>query len=665
MKKRLFIGLCGIALAAMSAGTLHAHATTKTPVKTATQALKSGQEVTVSSFNELSDALKDVSVTNIKVGGNITFDSSILDIPQRSVTIDGQGHQLKMGGNHITGATGTTAASFTIKNTTITNVSNTGQPIEKFFVTTSENWSVDIAGGIDYTGERFLEVQNSAVTFSGKNTIHTSEENAWVRTLTFAVDSEYTATAATSGQFSAFYFNGNLVDGKASGKVTADKNAKVTITISPDNDNDYYYPAFYDKVDRIDVNEGATLNITAAGHALQFIPRSDYAETPSVNVADGGILHLVGHGGGKYATVKFEQANAKLTANPGASVYIEGKSDNVIETAKDSVISVTNADYDFRNALAGGHIFNAKTTRLSLNQVTLNTWNKTGGDYKDEPTHAWDELSLGTIIDGNASSNTTSTNTDAQSIFQTSDYGRISGEKEKQKIDSPVLNPITDKDTQLTGIGIPGDTVIITVDGKELGRVVVGADGKWVLPISPTLAEGKTVIATQTDGTLVSDPVQQVVTHLAAETKNYFALGYWQDYGLVIEGQMDNADWDLSDSTKITKYVNLVSDDNTVALKVDAANTNWFGSAVRYNGYQAVFKNEELTALPNGTYKVQIGTKGNGIDALQDLQATNTNGETLKTTPYRSEFDKIDTQTISGKTFTTSIKDNVCYLTIS
>src|SRR5574337_308809 len=181
MKKRLFIGLCGIALAAMSAGTLHAHATTKTPVKTATH------------------ALKDVSVTNIKVGGNITFDSSILDIPQRSVTIDGQGHQLKMGGNHITGATGTTAASFTIKNTTITNVSNTGQPIEKFFVTTSENWSVDIAGGIDYTGERFLEVQNSAVTFSGKNTIHTSEENAWVRTLTFAVDSEYTATAATSG----------------------------------------------------------------------------------------------------------------------------------------------------------------------------------------------------------------------------------------------------------------------------------------------------------------------------------------------------------------------------------------------------------------------------------------------------------------------------------
>lgn len=662
MKKTIYIGICGIALAAFSASPLHANATAKTPTQTIK---KSGQEVTVSSYNELSDALKDVSVTNIKVAGNITFDGSILNIPQRQVTIDGQGHQLKVGANHITGASGTTAASFTIKNTTITNLSNTGQPTGNFFVTTNENWSVTIAGGIDYTGERFLEVQNSTVTFSGKNTIQTSKENAWVRNVTFAADSEYTSTAATSGKFSAFYFNGNLVSGKASGRVIADKHAKVTITISPDSDKDYYYPAFYDKVDRIDVNEGASLNITAAGHALQFIPRSDYAETPSVNVADGGILHLVGHGGGKYATIKFEQPNAKLTANPGATVYIEGKSDNVIETAKDSVISVTNADYDFRNSLAGGHIFNAKTTRLSLNQVTLNTWNKTGGEYKNEPTHAWDELSLGTIIDGNTSSNTTSTNTDAQTIFQTSDYGRISGEKEKQKIDSPVLNPITDKDTQLTGVGIPGDTVIITVDGKEVGRVVVGADGKWVLPISPTLAAGKTVIATQTDGTLVSDPVQQVVTHLDAKTSNYFALGYWQDYGLVIEGQMDNADWDLSDTTKITKYVNLVSDNNTVVLKVDAANTNWYGSAMRYNGYQAVFKNEDLTALPNGTYKLQIGTKGDGIDAVQDLQATNTTGGTLKTTPYRNEFDKIDTETISGKTITTVVKDNVCYLTIS
>lgn len=663
MKKRLYIGVCSIALATITGAVLHTNTTATVAAQMLTQ--KIGQEVTVSSFNELSTALKDSSVSAIKIGGDITFDDSILNVPQRAISIDGQGHQLKLLSNHITGASGSTGGILSVKDATITNLKDSGNLVSDFFTTTNENWSVSVAGGVNYTGKRFLEVKNSVVTFSGKNTVHTSAENAWVRSVTFAADSEYTSTAAASGQFSAFNFNGKLVGGKSTGKVLVDKNAKVNITISPDNDKNFYYPAFYDKVDRIDVNEGASLNITAAGYALQFIPRTDYDEVPSVNVADGATLHLVGHGGGGYSTVNFKQHDTKLNAKEGSTVYIEGKANEVIETAKNSEINVTNANYDFRNSLAGGDIFDAKSTRLSLNQVTLNTWGKTGGDYQDTPTHAWDKLSLGTIVDGNASSTTTSTNTEAQSLFQTSEYGRISGEKEAQKIDSPILNTVTDKDTQLTGAGITGDTIIITVDGVELGRATVDSAGKWVLPLSTALEAGKTVIATQTDGTLVSDPVQQVVNHLDSNTVNFFNLGYWQDYGLILEGQMDNADWDLSDSSKITKYMNLVSEDGKVALKVDAANTNWVGDPARFNGYQAIFTNEDLIALPNGTYKVQIGTKGTGIDAVQDLQSVNTKGGTLKTTPYRNKFEEIDQEKISGKTITTSVKDNICYVIIS
>lgn len=184
-------------------------------------------------------------------------------------------------------------------------------------------------GIVYYNGECFLEVPNSVVTFSGKNTVHTSAENAWVRSIHFATNSEYTSTAATAGEFSAFYFNGNLVGGKAIDKVKVDNQAKVDITISPSNNTEFYYPAFYNKVDRIDVKEGAILNITTAGHAIQFIPRADYEETPSINVENKATLNLIGHGGGGYSTISFQQPGAQLNAKESSSVYIEGKAANL------------------------------------------------------------------------------------------------------------------------------------------------------------------------------------------------------------------------------------------------------------------------------------------------------------------------------------------------
>lgn len=35
------------------------------------------------------------------------------------------------------------------------------------------------------------------------------------------------------------------------------------------------------------------------------------------------------------------------------------------------------------------------------------------------------------------------------------------------------------------------------------------------------------------------------------ETKNEFKLGYWQSYGLVLEGQLTNETWDLSNKAII------------------------------------------------------------------------------------------------------------------
>ncbi|MCZ7283313.1 hypothetical protein, partial [Salmonella enterica] len=91
---------------------------------------------------------------------------------------------------------------------------------------------------------------------------------------------------------------------------------------------------------------------------------------------------------------------------------------------------------------------------------------------------------------------------------------------------------------------------------------------------------------------------------LDAKTVNMFALGYWQDYGMILEGLIDNKEWDLSNTDNIHKFINLIAENGDTALKVDAANTNWFGDPSRFNGYQAILTNESLASLPEGKYKV-------------------------------------------------------------
>lgn len=665
IKKSGYVGalaltLCGGVLASTIYSTSSVSADVQEQKTSQNISKQTKQETTVSSFNELSEALKDASVNVIKLGGNITFDRAILNIPQRPITIDGQGHNLTLGYNYITGAIGSEVGILTVKNTNITNMSPTGTAVSNFFTSASENWSVNIAGGVNYSGERFLLVQNSIVTFSGKNKIDTGAENAWVRSIVFAPDSEYTSTAASAGQYSGFYFNGNLVNGKAAGKVTVDKNAKVNITVSPDSDKNFYYPAFYDKVNRIDVNEGAKLNISAAGHVLQFIPRTDYEEVPSVNVANNAHLNLVSKGGGKYSALSFQQKDTQVNVNEGGNIYVEGNSPTLIDTTLDNSINVTNANYDFRNTLSGGKLFKSTlNSRLSLNQVTLNTWGTTGGEYQEDPTNSWDKLSLGTIINGNTSSSTVSTNPEAQKNFQISNYGRISGGFEKENhIEAPILNVVNDKDTQLTGFGTSGATVNIYSDGQLLGSTVVDADGRWILSLEAPLKEGTKVEASQVINGEESEKVSQIVSHLSSDTVNFFKYGYLQSYGLILEGSIDNGDLDLSNKDAVKKTINLVNENGDIVQSSEVANTDWYNPGV-FNGYQAMLTNEMLATVKEGSYKLTVTLTVGDFTETQDLNVSNARyvGHTI--------FDQIEALNTGTNTVKTVNKGGIGYLTIT
>src|SRR5699024_11527769 len=57
-------------------------------------------------------------------------------------------------------------------------------------------------------------------------------------------------------------------------------------------------------------------------------------------------------------------------------------------------------------------------------------------------------------------------------------------------LDTPTVDPITDKDTTITGTGTSGATVEAVGDGKVIGSAVVDADGNYVITLDDPLAAG-------------------------------------------------------------------------------------------------------------------------------------------------------------------------------
>ncbi|MFQ6324084.1 Ig-like domain-containing protein [Lactococcus garvieae] len=268
-------------------------------------------------------------------------------------------------------------------------------------------------------------------------------------------------------------------------------------------------------------------------------------------------------------------------------------------------------------------------------------------------------MSLGTIINGNTSSSTVSTNPEAQKNFQISNYGRISGGFEKENhIEAPILNVVNDKDTQLTGFGTSGATVNIYSDGQLLGSTVVDADGRWILSLEAPLKEGTKVEASQVINGEESEKVSQIVSHLSSDTVNFFKYGYLQSYGLILEGSIDNGDLDLSNKDAVKKTINLVNENGDIVQSSEVANTDWYNPGV-FNGYQAMLTNEMLATVKEGSYKLTVTLTVGDFTETQDLNVSNARyvGHTI--------FDQIEALNTGTNTVKTVNKGGIGYLTIT
>ncbi|QJU42273.1 pectate lyase-like adhesive domain-containing protein [Serratia marcescens] len=373
----------------------------------------------VSSFEELSDALHIKSVNVINVMSDITFTQNILSIPLRDVSIFGRGHKITSKSFAIYGAVSTAQQGvLRLFDMTIEGHEASG----RIFEHVSTGWDMEIRDVV-YSGSRLAHLSRGTLTCSGQNSITTTHENAWVENVIFEEGCSYEGVASLTASTSAFYFNGL----SKNGSVILNKKSNVKLKVGGGKYD--LYPAFYDRVNLIDVGDSASLDINSYGYAIHFI-RADMDHDAKVIVAENAVLNLNGEGGGNKPTVKFdftgnievEKLGAlTISGNPKSELYA------VIEMAKGSEIKLGAVAYTkIFNQRKGGPLFNATQTTFSTGMVSsISVWGKSGGDYESPAMAVWKDTKMATTLNKDQSSNTTSTDESLQASFQMSAYGCI------------------------------------------------------------------------------------------------------------------------------------------------------------------------------------------------------------------------------------------------
>lgn len=603
--------------------------------------VKEVKEILVGTYDELVQALQDNTVTDISLTANITLSANVVAncdykvIHGNGYTLDANKYNLKLGWAGSWGK---------IENLKIINT--------------------------DIYGIFWGDADGVEVTYH--NVSHSGSQLIYLPYGTLNMEGEISSTSS-------------LEEGFQGKEINIEDGAKVNITTEGN-----LAPISFVGAGKLTVGDSSTLQLTNTGVSPDIygsgskvidngnlILESDNAANvflgagSQVHVNKGGVLKALSKSS-VYGSIKLLDYSSLLTES-GSTLTAEsagveptiftGNKLNIVDGAK---FSITN--HNTEGPALGGY----GESSVSIDSSNgISTWNR-GSVDSVQPKFVYGgkftaQFKL-TGIDKNVlQKNLVSNNINFQQNFNDGNTGKIVSSDEK-KIIAPVINVVYDTDQFLTGTGIAGYQIEMkTADGKRLGSTIVDSDGRWKFKLSNPLVSGTEVIVDQTDGSFISNSVSTTVMHKSSSTTNDFSLGYWQNYGLLLEGQIDNIDWDLTSKDSNSKTIYLVDSTDKVVEAVKAANTNWYGNETQFDGYQGILTNETLSGLSDGSYKVKVGiTIGDKVNELQDLHEQ-VNGE-LKTdypTPYRKKFENIDSQDINGKKVSTEVKGGKCYIVIS
>ncbi|PEA88696.1 Ig-like domain-containing protein [Bacillus thuringiensis] len=185
--------------------------------------------------------------------------------------------------------------------------------------------------------------------------------------------------------------------------------------------------------------------------------------------------------------------------------------------------------------------------------------------------------------------------------------------------DAPKVNEVKDTDTKVTGTAKIGADVIIKTGEKQLGTAKVDKEGKYSVNIEPQKS-GTKLSVTAKNSAGESKATEIEVQKSPSVTTSKFELGYWQNYGLIYEGQINNDDWDMKDSSRISKDIQILNEQKEIVKTVKAVNTNWYEPG-KYNGYQCIITNDVLGGLPEGNFTLRMQVKIDGeVKGETDLE---------------------------------------------
>ncbi|WDA67259.1 hypothetical protein [Lactococcus lactis] len=239
------------------------------------------------------------------------------------------------------------------------------------------------------------------------------------------------------------------------------------------------------------------------------------------------------------------------------------------------------------------------------------------------------------------------------------------------KIDKPSIVPMTDKDknVSITAPALSNNNgrsyeAIVSVNGIEKAKQTIDSEQKLQIPL--TAKKGDTIsayiIGHQSGHDDKKGDVSEItVSHKSAQTHTAFKRVYWQNYGYVYEGLVNNSDVNMSDPSKLKETINVIDATGKTVKQVSATPTDWYGNK-SYNGFQFIIDNEILSALKDGNYSFQISLNSDGVDyGTSDLNITSGFGSGR----YHDNYADLEQVDINSKIISPLIESNKPEITVS
>lgn len=223
-------------------------------------------------------------------------------------------------------------------------------------------------------------------------------------------------------------------------------------------------------------------------------------------------------------------------------------------------------------------------------------------------------------------------------------------------IHAPALDrPVYTTDTTVTGTGsTAGNTVtIVDQNGDTLGTGTVGNDLKFTVPLNRALVEGDDLMATESNGTVTSNPSVAVVEKPAVTEIKAPALDrpvYTTDTTVTGKGTTAGNTISLTDQNGASLGTGTVNDDLTFTVELNRALNEGddilateSNGTVTSNPSVAVVEKPAVTeikapALNRPVYTTDTTVTGKGTTAGNTITITDQNGDTVGTAKVNDDL---------------------------